>query len=88
MAEWSDDKCIDPIGTGTDHLIIPDLTLRFCPDNDNDLYTVIVRYTCPSTSASTVITIQQDQSTYYNLFRIHCRPQPGGITRDGEPDHG
>jgi hypothetical protein len=80
VAEWPDDRCGGPIGTGTDHMIIP-------ADQPgvgyNDLTTVIARFNCGSFVGTTRVTIQQDQNSFQ--FNITCRDDPDDITLTCSP---
>jgi hypothetical protein len=57
IAEWPDDRCGGPIGTGTDHMIVP---ADQAGPGYNDLTTVIARFNCGAFVGTTRITIQQD----------------------------
>lgn len=81
VGEWVDDACVNTVGNGTDHLVIP--------DRGNNLNTVIVRFTCTTQTIRPggvfPINIQQNQSNY--TFAASCRflPSATGTTITATP---
>jgi hypothetical protein len=80
IAEWPDDRCNGPIGTGTDHMIVP---ADPPGPSFNDLTTVIARFNCGSFVGTTRVTIQQDQNSFQ--FNITCRDDPDDINLTCSP---
>jgi hypothetical protein len=80
IAEWPDDRCNGPIGTGTDHMIVP----ADPPGPEyNDLTTVIARFNCGSFVGTTRVTIQQDETSFQ--FNITCRDDPDDVVLSCSP---
>jgi hypothetical protein len=83
IAEWPDDQCRDPVGTGTDQMFIPDVNANI----NNDLDTVIFRFNCGSFTGTTRVTIQQDNTTSrIKTFDITCRGEVTAITITATPN--
>jgi hypothetical protein len=87
IAEWPDDQCFDPVGTGTDQMFIPDINASNNGPRDNDLETVIFRFNCGSFTGTTRVTVQQDSDTrYIAAFDITCRGEVTAITITATPN--